>query len=316
MKKIVMSVLLLGLVFAGCEVPNQTGSTGALSLENAKPEIEKLINEYLMKGQTATVQEISEESGVFKIKVDLGNGQIADAFVTKDMKKFIPQVLDFDELKNKKVEAEAPLPTAAKPVVELFVMSHCPFGTQIEKGMLPVMETLGDKMDFQLKFVNYAMHGEKETSEQLRQYCIQKEEPAKLKGYLQCFLADETGAETCLEENEIDVEKNESCVAATDKEFSVSKNLADKTTYNGQYPTFKIHDAENQKYGVAGSPTLIINGKKSASGRDAKSLLAAICSGFETAPAECATELSAASPTPGFGFGESTGAGSEAECES
>ena len=26
-----------------------------------------------------------------------------------------------------------------KPIVEAFVMSHCPFGTQIEKGMLPVV---------------------------------------------------------------------------------------------------------------------------------------------------------------------------------
>ena len=37
-------------------------------------------------------------------------------------------------------------PKKEKPEVELFVMSHCPFGTQIEKGMLPVARLLGDKI--------------------------------------------------------------------------------------------------------------------------------------------------------------------------
>ncbi len=311
MKKIIMSIFVLSFVLSGCEL---SGITKTLSSDDAKPEIENLINEYLMKGQTAEIKEISEESGVFKIKVDLGNGQNADAYVTKDLKKFIPQIIDFEKLKKEKEETEAPFPKAEKPVIELFVMSHCPFGTQIEKGMLPVLDVLGDKIDFKLKFVNYAMHGKKETDEQLRQFCVQKEEPAKFSDYLKCFLKDETGSEKCLAENKIDTDKVESCVTSTDEEFSISKNLTDKTTYKGQYPTFNIHDTENKKYGVTGSPTLIINGKKSTSGRDSKSLLKAICDGFETAPAECATELFAESPAPGFGFGTSGGARSEAEC--
>jgi hypothetical protein len=311
MKKIIISVFVLSFVLAGCKVPIAIKTDSA---DKSKLEVENLINEYLMKGQKAVVKEISEESGMFKIKVDLGNGQNADAFVTKDLKKFIPQVIDFEKLKIKKEEESVPLPTAAKPVVELFVMSHCPFGTQIEKGMLPVLDTLGDKIDFQLKFVNYVMHGEKEINEELLQFCVRKEEPTKLNDYLKCFLADETGSKKCLTENEIDSEKIESCVATTDEEFSISKNFADKTTYKGNYPTFNIHNTENEKYGVAGSPTLVINGKKSNSGRDSKSLLAAVCGGFETPPTECTTELSAASPAPGFGFGEVSAGGADASC--
>ncbi len=313
MKKTIISIFVLSFILVGCEMDNlKTSQFG--SSKKAKPEIEALINEYLMKGQTVNIKEFSEESGMFKIKVDLGNGQIADAFVTKDLKKFIPQVINFEELKIKKAEEEAPLPTAQKPIVELFAMSHCPFGTQIEKGLLPVLDILKDKIDFQLKFVNYAMHGKKETSEELRQFCIQKEEPNELNNYLKCFLADETSAEKCLVENDINTDKIESCITATDEEFSVSKNLADKTTYKGQYPTFNIHNTENEKYQIAGSPTLVINGKKATSGRDAKSLLAVICGGFETAPEECSTELSSASPTPGFGFETTKGASTTAEC--
>jgi hypothetical protein len=35
-------------------------------------------------------------------------------------------------------------------------------------------ETLQDKIDFEIKFNTYAMHGEKELAEQLNQYCIKK----------------------------------------------------------------------------------------------------------------------------------------------
>ena len=76
-------------------------------------------------------------------------------------------------------EAVQDLVKADKPKVELFVMSHCPYGTQAEKGMIPVVELLKDKISFEVKFVDYAMHGKKELDEQLRQYCIQKEQKAK-----------------------------------------------------------------------------------------------------------------------------------------
>lgn len=54
-------------------------------------------------------------------------------------------------------------------------MSHCPYGLQMEKGIIPVVETLGDSIDFQVKFCDYAMHGQTELDEQVLQYCIMKE---------------------------------------------------------------------------------------------------------------------------------------------
>jgi len=58
---------------------------------------------------------------------------------------------------------------------------------------------------------------------------------------------------------------------------------------------------------------LVINGKKSQSDRDSKSLLEAICSGFSEQPEECKAELSSTPPSPGFGFGEA-GSGSDGSC--
>ena len=70
---------------------------------------------------------------------------------------------------------------------------------------------------------------------------------------------------------------------------------------------------DNSKYGVKGSPSLVINGTNSSSARDSANLLKAICAGFEEAPEECSTQLSSDTPSPGFGSGVSN-SGSEGGC--
>jgi hypothetical protein len=203
-----------------------------------------------------------------------------------------------------------------KPVVELFVMSHCPYGTQIEKGLIPVMTLLGDKIDANIRFVYYSMHGEKEVNEELNQYCIQKEQKAKYLAYLTCFLGEGNGAD-CLTQINVDQKKMNSCVSATDKKFNVLKKFADKNTWlSGKYPLFDVEKDLNEKYGVGGSPTLIINGTEAQVGRDSASLLNAVCAGFNNPPEECATQLSSESPSSGFGFNAATGATGDASCGS
>jgi glutaredoxin len=213
----------------------------------------------------------------------------------------------------------ADVPKKDKANVELFVMSHCPFGTQIEKGILPVIEALGDKMDFTLKFCDYAMHSEKELKEQMTQYCIQKEEPKKLVSYLRCFLGTKEGSatesEACLKTTGINAAKIKTCVADTDTKYKVSANFKDKSTYKGSYASFDVYKEDNAKYGVGGSPTLVINGEKISSGRDAKTLMSTICAGFEKEPDACKKEMSSASPSAGFGFNEASGEASAATCE-
>ena len=199
------------------------------------------------------------------------------------------------------------------PKVELFVMSHCPYGTQIEKGILPVVETLGDKIDFELKFCDYAMHSEVELREQLTQYCIQEEQNDKFIAYLTCFLG-EGDSESCLTETSIDTDALDTCVANTDDEYKVMENFADQSTWKGSFPTFNIFKEEVDEYGVGGSPTFVLNEVNVPTGRSAAALLTAICQGFTDKPDECNAELSTANPAPGFGFDETTAAGTDAQC--
>jgi glutaredoxin len=292
-----------------------------LNEDQAKTRAEEFINSFLMTdGTKATITEISEQYGLYKLKVDIVS-DVVESYLSRDGKLFFPQALDIDEVTGQTATGEtgdttdsntaAPAAEVSqksdKPVVEVFVMSYCPYGTQIEKGLLPVLETLGNKIDFELKFCSYIMHGDQEITENLLQYCIQKEQPTKLNAYLECFLADSSKSEACLTTAGIDKSKVTSCVAKTDKEFKVTENNKNKVGYQGSFPGFDVNKADNEKYNVGGSPTLVINGQEIASGRDSASLLKTICSAFNNPPKECETELSSASPAPGFGTGTTAG---------
>ena len=290
--------------------------------EEITAKIENLINANLMSpGSKIEIKEKATKShNLYKTIIDPGNGQELDIYMTEDEEIIFTQAWNIEEEKAKKAGEESAAPTdqnknlvkSDNPIVELFVMSHCPYGTQIEKGILPVVETLGDKIDFEIKFCDYAMHGETELDEQLQQHCIKTEEPTKFTNYLKCFLED-GDSKRCITETNINTSKLNSCIATTDKEFSVSANFKDKSTWKGSYPTFNLYKEDNAKYGVGGSPTLVINGTTMSSSRDSKSLLATVCSAFETPPEECSTELSSAAPSPGFGSATTTGS-TEASC--
>ncbi len=190
------------------------------------------------------------------------------------------------------------------PKVDLFIMSHCPYGTQMEKGMLPVVELLGNKIDFNIRFVYYAMHGEKEVKEQTAQYCIQKEQNEKFLPYLKCFL-EAGNSEGCLIKANVDRTMLGVCVKKTDEEFNITANFNDNSKWlSGRYPLFNTDAELNTKYNVGGSPTLVINDVEAAASRDPQSLLDAVCVGFKEKPVECNQLLSSAAYAAGFGFSQ------------
>ncbi len=329
MKKAIILSLFVVLILTGC---TSKSAMTILEPEEAKAKAEEFIKEELEKvGAVDTVieiKEITEDSGNYKLAVSLdnkGQKQEVESYISKDGTKFFPQFYDLEKAKEEgEVEGEESTPEPIKPMatltqkqdkptVELFVMSHCPYGTQMEKAILPALDVLGDKIDFELKFCDYAMHGEKELDEQLTQYCIQKEQKDKLSYYLKCFLGSED-TDGCLVQSKVDTGKLKTCIASADKEFKVKEMFADKSTWlNGRFPVFNTNKEAVEKYDVAGSPTLVINGEKISTSRDANSILKTICSGFNTAPGECNVPISDETPAPGFGYG-GTGADTDASC--
>ncbi len=261
---------------------------GAIGVNEAG---EKLLNFYQARGvEGLSLDSVEEESGLYKINFDY-QGSIIPIYMTKDGKYLLAGNLNPIDFEASPQSQD--IPKSDKPKVELFVMTHCPYGTQAEKGIIPTIKALGDTIDAKIRFVHYFMH-DPEKEETPRQVCIREEQSEKYYAYLECFLED-GDSDRCLTEAGIDKNKLDSCI----------KNNAE-----GYYAA----DSELSKgYGVGGSPTLVINGQIVDSGRDSQSFLDTICSAFNNAPKECEQELSSTTPSPGFGYGEGSDTG--ASCE-
>lgn len=200
-----------------------------------------------------------------------------------------------------------------KPEVELFVMSYCPYGLQMEKAYLPVMELLGKKADLSIKFVNYAMHEKKEIDENTRQYCVAKEQSDKFIAYLKCFTGKDDSA-GCIKQAGVNEGKVASCMAEADKKFGITAKYEDKSSWlSGRFPIYPVHADLNEEYGVQGSPTLVINGSEVSVSRSPEAVKAAVCAAFNKVPSECDTKLDTASAGAGFGTA-SAGTATDASC--
>jgi hypothetical protein len=202
-----------------------------------------------------------------------------------------------------------------KPKAELFVMSYCPFGLQMEKAFLPAWELLKDKADFSIKFVSYAMHGLKEMEENTRQYCVSEKGQDKMIAYLKCF-AGKDDYKSCLSAAGLTESAIAGCVNDTNNKFKTIVKYNDKATWlNGNYPVYPVHEDLNQQYGVQGSPTLVINGVEVQNvARTAESVKQAVCASFNTQPEECKTVLSNDAYSAGFGYAANTGGSADAAC--
>lgn len=294
------------------------------NMEIVKEKILSYINNNLLSNQNnvASIKSMTEIDNLYKYVIDLGTDQEITSYSTRDGSLFFAQAINIDEeLKNpKEVDTKkttsdvSDVEKSTKPIVELFVMSHCPYGTQMEKAMLPVAKLLDDKIDFEIKFVNYAMHGEKEVEEQLRQYCIQKEQNEKYISYLECFLKDGE-SETCLTSEEIDEGMLGTCFLDSDAEYGIYDSLNDKSTWtSGRFPSFAIYEEDCSEYDIAGSPNLVINGTKVSVMRSQSAILDTICSTFIEQPEECNTRLLDTSESPGFGYTNENPTATDATC--
>lgn len=214
---------------------------------------------------------------------------------------------------NNTAQEIAEVPKADKPTVEIFVMSYCPYGLQMEKAFLPVMELLKDKADMDIKFVSYAMHGKPEIDENTRQYCIQKEQSGKFLTYLKCFTAKDDSA-GCLKSSGVDTAKMNSCVAKADKDFGITAAFDNKSSWlSGQFPIYPIHADLNEQYGVQGSPTLVVNGMEVSAARSPEAIKQLVCASFKNSPDLCGQILS--NTIAGAGFGDTVGsADASADC--
>ena len=280
-----------------------SSSPTELSAQDAADKAISYINN-LSGGAGASLIDVTEESGLYKIHILIGQAE-GESFVSKDGKiLFRPGYYYYIDESNtdNAANTSTEVPKSDRPDVKIFVMSYCPYGLQAEKMMLPVYDLFKDKADIAIYFVYYAMHGKQELDENLRQYCMQNEDPSQYFDYLSCFVQGGNSS-SCLTEAGINLGNLASCISATDATYNVSGQYNDQSTWlnGGANPAFDVQKDLNELYGVTGSPTIIINGKKvNISPRTPENFKQAVCSAFNISPEECSQTLSNEVPSAGF----------------
>lgn len=210
-------------------------------------------------------------------------------------------MLTADAPTSVKGAAEATVPAEERPKVELFIMSKCPYGLQMQKAFVPVMELLGPNMDAEIKWVSYLMHGEGERDENTRQYCIQQENKDAYPAYLRCFLGGGSPA-SCMQQSGIDTNAVSACIQDANSRFNIMGTWNDRESWlSGRYPQYNVHKSENERYGVRGSPTLVINGETVSVSRSSEEVKKAICATYANPPPECGQTLNTQQEAPGMG---------------
>jgi len=319
-KLIILAIVIVAFLIGGAAVYFLGLGTGRipgkLSPQQAADKTINYINQNM--GVTASLVNVTEENGLYKIKLKVSDNEY-DSYVSKNGKLFfVNPPIDLEPTPTATPQASGN-PTGEvekrdKPDVKLFVMSYCPYGLQAQKMFLPVYNLLKDKAEMGVYFVNYIMHEKKEIDENLRQYCIQKEQKDKYYNYLSCFVQD-GNFDKCLTEANIDKNKMNSCISATDQQYKITEGYNDKSTWvSGQYPKFGVNDNLNQQYGVGGSPTIVINDKiVEIATRSPEKFKEAVCNAFNVPPAECSQALSDEAVSPGLGTGTDS-SGSSGSC--
>jgi len=311
---IFVAIIIAGILIAGAVVYVNQKKASALSPQAAAQKAIDFINKNLLQqGTTASLINVIEENGLYKFRMKIGDKEYP-SYVSKDGKLLFPnEGVSLEEKPLAQEEKETPkeLEKRDRPEVKLFVMSYCPYGLQMEKAYLPVYNLLKDKAEMGVYFVNYIMHEKKEIDENLRQYCIQKEEKEKYYNYLNCFVKD-GNFEKCLTEANIDKGKMDSCISQTDEAYKITQLYNDKSTWlNGQFPKFDVQTDLNEKYGVQGSPTVVINDKVvEINPRSPEKFKEVICQAFNSPPTECSQTLSNDVSSPGLGGGTGSSGGS------
>lgn len=185
---------------------------------------------------------------------------------------------------------------AEKPVVvELYVMSLCPFGIEAENGIFPAVKALGKAVDLRLNFIANegpaiaagkpsfnSLHGAPEVEENIRQLCMGKHYPAS---YLDFIL-----------------ERNKSSAQAADWQAAVAKLGGDPKAIEAcaggaegaALLSLSIKASEAKR--VNSSPTIYINGAAYSGARRPRSFTLAVCAALKASgqpePEACRQALS------------------------
>ncbi len=160
-----------------------------------------------------------------------------------------------------------------------YVMSQCPYGTQVEDAVAPVLAELGENINFRLEFIAgetgpgqfQSLHGPPEVEGDKIQLCVQDKYPKQLIDFVVCQNKDASNlrgsVEKCAEDAGIDAKAIIDCADGEEGNTLLSESIKKSEAANAQ-----------------GSPTIYVNGQPYQSGRDTAAFKRAACVGLKGHP--------------------------------
>ena len=266
----------------------------------------------LSEGESITLNGVTEESGVYRVSTHYtysGGQKDIDAYITRDGKYLFPEYYTISS--SSAATGSAGTATAAQrtpkatcddigksaaPVLEAYVVSYCPYGTQMQRVLAEIVSAapeltrhitvryIGSVQDGSL----ISMHGDTEAKENLRQMCIREEQPDRYWEYVSCFISS-TDAAACEKSAGVDSTSLNGCTGDTTRGLKYA--AADSV--------------RSEKFFISGSPTLVLNdavvSEFDFGGRNAESVKNLLCCGFTTKPGSCSQTLSSDQASAGSG---------------
>lgn len=168
--------------------------------------------------------------------------------------------------------------------LDFYIMSQCPYGTQVQEGIGPVLDKMAGMIDFKQEFIASqspdgsfsCLHGEPECNGNIAQLCMEKHNPKKYFPAVLCMAKDRKGIpdnwKKCAEENGLDPAPIQACY-----EGKEGKDLLAQSSMKAK------------EKGARGSPTIFINDKPYRGGRSPQAFEIAVCMALDDAdrPADC-----------------------------
>lgn len=275
---------------------DETSQTGVLGIEEAKTKALDFIKTNLVQsGTEVSVTDTVEENGLYKFNLDVA-GQEVNAYMTQDGKKFFPQAINMEEVEQKAAEAKAAqeevensIPKADKPVVDLYVMSFCPYGNKAEDTLKPVYELLKDKVDFDFHYIVnsdengkiQSLHGQPEVDQNIREVCV-------LNNYGQGAWINFVGYVNT------NCGSDGSCWEKGAQSLNLSTAKINACIASQGTALMQAEEKASTEAGATGSPTMLINGSKTNKVYEygnSEAYKQAICNAFNEQPSECSQTL-------------------------
>ena len=284
----------------------------SLTLEQIEKKIMEYIRgEILGEGgpEVSLTAPTTFENGVYKLNLKIDTSEFA-SYVTKDGNLLFPEGIEIINPEEKGDVACESIEKAEEPILDAFVVSYCPYGTQMQRIINNIVENIsGLKNNIKIRYIGQiqdgkitSMHGEEEAQENLTQICLREEQEDKFYPYLSCFLKAGEGAK-CLTETMVDTDKLESCKKEESKGIAYAQEDFDL----------------NVAYQITGSPTLTLNGQGVSEfdfgGRTAEAVKSLICCGFENQSQFCENILTSEEATAGFSETYSSGTSGAGSCD-